>query len=118
DWHVSGLRATGSKSVEAHDVFVPEHRALFLKSVQDGTAPGLSLHPQPLYRLPWEAVFRSAFPSAALGTAIAMLEGFREYTASRVDRFSGRGFRMNAGSAMRMAHAAAQIDSARLIFER
>jgi 3-hydroxy-9,10-secoandrosta-1,3,5(10)-triene-9,17-dione monooxygenase len=117
DWHVSGLRATGSSSVELTDVFVPEHRALLLRSVREGTAPGLPLR-SGFYRLPWEALFNSAFPPAALGTAIAMLEGFREYTASRVNVFSGGGFRSNAGSAMRMAEAAARIDAARLIYRR
>ncbi|HWN38139.1 MAG TPA: acyl-CoA dehydrogenase family protein, partial [Gammaproteobacteria bacterium] len=53
DWHVSGLRATGSKSIELKDVFVPRHRVVLLKTVQDGTAPGLALHKQPFYRLPW-----------------------------------------------------------------
>jgi 3-hydroxy-9,10-secoandrosta-1,3,5(10)-triene-9,17-dione monooxygenase len=118
DWHVAGLRATGSKSLELHDVFVPEHRALLLRAVAEGTAPGLALHAEKLYRLPWRLVFNSAFPPAALGTAIAMLEGFREYTASRVNRFSGRGFRTHAGSAMHMAQAAAQVDAARLMFAR
>lgn len=118
DWRVAGLRATGSKSVELRDVFVPAHRALMLRTVEEGTAPGLALHAQPFYRLPWRAVFNSAFPPAALGTAIAMLEAFREYTASRVNRFSAEGFRRNGRSAVRMAEAAAQIDAARLIFER
>jgi alkylation response protein AidB-like acyl-CoA dehydrogenase len=118
DWRVAGLRGTGSKSVELRDVFVPAHRALMLRTVEEGTAPGLALHMQPFYRLPWRAVFNSAFPPAALGTAIAMLQAFREYTTSRVNRFSGEGFRKNGRSAVRMAEAAAQIDSARLIFER
>jgi alkylation response protein AidB-like acyl-CoA dehydrogenase len=118
DWHVSGLRATGSKSLELGNVFVPNHRALLLRSVREGTAAGLRLHASPFYRLPWDSLFISAFPPAALGTAVAMLEGFREYTATRISRFSGRGFRTNSGSAMRMAAAAAEIDAARLVFRR
>jgi 3-hydroxy-9,10-secoandrosta-1,3,5(10)-triene-9,17-dione monooxygenase len=118
DWHVSGLRATGSKSIELNDVFVPAHRVVLLKTVQDGTAPGLALHKQPFYRLPWYPVFICAFPAAGLGTAIAMLEGFRDYIRSRVDGFSGVAFQTTAGSAARMAEAAAEIDAARLMFRR
>jgi alkylation response protein AidB-like acyl-CoA dehydrogenase len=118
DWHVAGLRATGSKSLQLEDTFVPEHRSLLLRTVAEGTAPGLALHVNPLYHLPWRLVFHAAFPPAALGTAVGMLEGFREYTASRVNRFSGRGFRSNAASCMRMAEAAAQIDAARVLFLR
>ncbi|HEY3517814.1 MAG TPA: acyl-CoA dehydrogenase family protein [Gammaproteobacteria bacterium] len=118
DWHVSGLRATGSKSIELKDVFVPHHRVVLLKTVQDGTAPGLALHKQPFYRLPWYPVFICAFPAAGLGTAIAMLEGFRDYIRSRVDGFSGVAFQTTSGSAARMAEAAAEIDAARLVFRR
>jgi alkylation response protein AidB-like acyl-CoA dehydrogenase len=118
DWQVSGLRATGSKSLELKDVFVPNRRALLLRTVAEGTAAGLSLHEQPFYRLPWNPLFISAFPPAALGIALAMMDGFREYTASRVSSYSGRMFRTNAGSAMRMAEAAARIDAARLVFRR
>jgi len=118
DWHVAGLRATGSKSIELKDVFVPRHRVVLLKTLQDGTAPGLALHRQPFYRLPWYPVFICAFPAAGLGTALAMLDGFRDYIRSRVDGFSGIAFQTNPGSAARMAEAAAEIDAARLVFRR
>ena len=91
---------------------------VLLKTVQDGTAPGLALHKQPFYRLPWYPVFICAFPAAGLGTAIAMLEGFRDYIRSRVDGFSGVAFQTTSGSAARMAEAAAEIDAARLVFRR
>ena len=118
DWHVAGLRATGSKSLELRSVFVPQHRVVRVRSVHEGTAPGLAIHKQPFYRLPWYPVFICAFPAVGLGTALAMLEGFREHTKSRVDNFSGLAFQTNAGSAARMAEAAAKIDAARLVFRR
>ena len=118
DWHVAGLRATGSKSLALTDVLVPSHRVVLLKTVQDGSAPGLAIHTQPFYRLPWYPVFICAFPAVGLGTAIAMLEGFREYLRSRVDSFSGAAFQTMAGPATRIAQAAAEIDAARLVFRR
>ena len=118
DWHVAGLRGTGSKSVELEEVFVPRHRVVLLKTVQDGTAPGLAIHRQPFYRLPWYPVFICAFPAVGLGTALAMIEGFRDHIRARVDGFSGIAFQTTAGSAVRMAEAAAAIDAARLVFRR
>jgi alkylation response protein AidB-like acyl-CoA dehydrogenase len=109
DWHVSGLRATGSKSIALEDVFVPRHRVVLLRTVQDGTAPGLALHAQPFYRLPWYPVFICAFPAVGLGTATAMLEGFREHIRSRIDGFSGVAFQTTSGSAVRMAAAAGLV---------
>jgi len=118
DWHVSGLRATGSKSLELKGISVPRHRVVILRTVQEGTAPCLTVHRQPFYRLPWYPVFICAFPAVGLGTAMAMLEGFRSYLRSRVDGFSGLAFQTNTGSAVRLAEAAAQIDAARLVFRR
>jgi 3-hydroxy-9,10-secoandrosta-1,3,5(10)-triene-9,17-dione monooxygenase len=118
DWQVAGLRATGSKSLQLNNVFVPARRAIVLKTASEAQAAAQNLHGSPFYRLPWNPLFVSAFPPAALGTAIAMLECFRAYTAARVNRFSGRSFRLNAGAAMRVAEAAAQIDAARLLFRR
>jgi 3-hydroxy-9,10-secoandrosta-1,3,5(10)-triene-9,17-dione monooxygenase len=118
DWHVAGLRGTGSQSLELADVFVPRHRVVQLKRVHDGTAPGFTVHAQPFYRLPWYPVFICAFPAAALGTALAMLDAFRRHIVARVDGFSGLAFKTTAGSAVRIAEAAATIDAARLMFRR
>jgi 3-hydroxy-9,10-secoandrosta-1,3,5(10)-triene-9,17-dione monooxygenase len=118
DWHVSGLRATGSKSIAIDGIVVPSYRVVAVRTAHEGTAPGLAIHKQPFYRLPWYPVFICAFPAVGLGTAIAMLEGFRGYIKSRVDSFSGQPFDGNAGSAVRMAAAAAEIDAARLMFRR
>lgn len=118
DWHVAGLRGTGSRSFELEDVFVPRHRAVFVRTAHEGTAPGLAVHPQPFYRLPWYPLFISAFPAIGLGAALAMLEGFRSHIGARVDGFSGAPFSAQAGAALRMADAAARIDAARLLFRR
>ena len=118
DWHVTGLRATGSKSLELKGVFVPHHRVVLVRTVHEGTAPGFAIHKQPFYKLPWYPVFICAFPAVGLGTALAMLEGFREHTKSRIDSFSGVAFQTTAGPAARMAEAAAKIDAARLVFRR
>ena len=40
DWHVLGLRGTGSKSLVLHDVFVPEHRTLMIIDFFAGTRAG------------------------------------------------------------------------------
>lgn len=118
DWYSAGLRATGSKSLELKDVFVPNCRALALNSLSQRLDQGVAPNAIPLYRLPWNPLLSSAFPPAALGTAIATLERFRECTATRISRFSGRTLRANVGVATRLAEAAAQIDAARLLFLR
>lgn len=44
DWYVSSLTGTGSNSVIAKDVFVPEHRFLSVPKMIEGEAPGISAH--------------------------------------------------------------------------
>lgn len=48
-WYMSGMSATGSNDVIAHDVFVPEHRTLDTATLFN-TAD--SIHDNPLYRMP------------------------------------------------------------------
>jgi 3-hydroxy-9,10-secoandrosta-1,3,5(10)-triene-9,17-dione monooxygenase len=115
DWDVAGLRGTGSKSVIVRGLGVPAHRVLALHA--PGLAPGQQLH-GPLYRLPWKAVFNSAFPPIAIGTALANLAAFRDYIAGRVNAFSGQAVRLHAGPAIRLAEAAAQVDGAAALLFR
>lgn len=49
-WHVVGLRGTGSNTVVVKDVFVPRHRFLSYKSMNDGTAGVMRPTPRPSTR--------------------------------------------------------------------
>jgi alkylation response protein AidB-like acyl-CoA dehydrogenase len=118
DWHVAGLRGTGSRSFQLQDVLLPRYRVVRVRAAHEGTAPGLAIHTQPFYRLPWYPVFICAFPAVGLGTAIAMLDGFRAHIGARVNGFSGVAANTTVGSAVRLAEAAARLDAARLIFRR
>jgi 3-hydroxy-9,10-secoandrosta-1,3,5(10)-triene-9,17-dione monooxygenase len=118
DWQSMGLRGTGSKSLQVGDVHVPECRSLRLRPDERASARTADDQDGSRQRVPWEAAFNSAFPSAALGASLAMLEAFRQHSLARVSKFSGRGFKTNSGAAMRMAGAAAQVDAARLMYVR
>jgi alkylation response protein AidB-like acyl-CoA dehydrogenase len=48
-WHMSGMSATGSNDVIAHELFVPEHRTLDAATLFNTSA---SIHDNPLYRIP------------------------------------------------------------------
>jgi 3-hydroxy-9,10-secoandrosta-1,3,5(10)-triene-9,17-dione monooxygenase len=69
DWHVLGLRATGSRTLSLHDVFVPTHRAVALRDLYDGTTPGARVHPDyDLLRAP--RGFLVAFSLTPVGFAL------------------------------------------------
>ncbi|MCW5774270.1 MAG: hypothetical protein KIT16_21690, partial [Rhodospirillaceae bacterium] len=50
DWNVTGLRGTGSCSLAAQDLFVPQHRCLSLRALIGGETPGARLHEGWLYK--------------------------------------------------------------------
>ncbi|EUA23634.1 flavin-dependent monooxygenase, oxygenase subunit [Mycobacterium xenopi 4042] len=52
-WHVVGLRGTGSNTLHVKNVFVPRHRFLSYKAMNDHTAPGLQTNTAPVYKMPW-----------------------------------------------------------------
>lgn len=116
DWDVAGLRATGSKSVTLRDVEVPAHRALPLVATEP--TAGQRANPQPLYQVPWQPIFNSAFPPVALGTALANLAAFRDHIGARVNAFTGRAARTAVGPSLRLAEATARIDAALAMFQR
>ena len=117
DWHVSGLRGTGSCSIVAKDVFVPKHRYLSLPTAIQGRSPGVeNPHDGWLYKSAAVPVLALAITPAALGAAQAALEGF-------VDRLPGREVAYTQHEVqidmpvthLQIADAATKIDVARLL---
>jgi alkylation response protein AidB-like acyl-CoA dehydrogenase len=117
DWHVLGLRGTGSRTLILRDVFVPAHRSVLLRDLLDGTPPGATVHPDyDVVRSPRGYLVVFSLPPVAfalgrraLATAAAALSG-------RVSR----GLSKLAESEivqLKLAEAAASIEAACLILE-
>lgn len=104
DWHVAGLRGTGSDSYSISDVFVPAAHC-FSRSVP---AP----HPGSLYRMPLIGVYPAAFAGVALGLARAMLDAFIEMARTKAPRGLPP-MRENAAIQSLLGHAATRLGSAR-----
>ncbi|MBI4608896.1 MAG: acyl-CoA dehydrogenase family protein [Candidatus Rokubacteria bacterium] len=116
DWHVLGMRSTGSKSVRAADLFVPEHRALCMYLARGGSQfPGASVNPNPLYRVPLSALGSHCLAAAGVGNAQAALELTVEAIMDRSTSYTAMRMRDFQPVQLRVARAGAQIDGARLI---
>jgi 3-hydroxy-9,10-secoandrosta-1,3,5(10)-triene-9,17-dione monooxygenase len=75
NWHVSGLRGTGSKDIVVDGAFVPEYRSQSHWDYALGhDLPGWELNPAPLYRIPFAIVFNYALAASVLGAARGFLE--------------------------------------------
>ncbi len=109
-WHVAGLRGTGSKDVEVSNIFVPAHRALAVKDMKGGIAPGGET--AALYRLPVFDLFPYVVAGAALGIAQGALESFTEDIRHRITAYSTTLLADYATTQSRLGHAAAAVAAA------
>jgi 3-hydroxy-9,10-secoandrosta-1,3,5(10)-triene-9,17-dione monooxygenase len=115
DWHVLGMRSTGSKSVRATDVFVPEHRALSMYLARGGaTFPGARVNPNPIYQVPLSALGSHCLAGAGVGNAQAALELTIEAIRERSTNYTAMRMRDFQAVQLRVAHAGAMVDLARL----
>ena len=88
-WHVSGLKATGSKDVVIDDVFVPEHRTHKLIDGFRCKNPGNAVNDAPLFRLPFGQVFVRSVSTTIIGIAQGMLDAYTDLMRGRVSRATG-----------------------------
>jgi len=115
-WHVMGLRATGSNDVEASDVFVPDARTLAVDATRGGaTHPGAEANPGAIFRIPIFATFPYMLTGIALGIAQGAYDDLLAATRDRVARYSGKSLADMAAIQIRIAEAAACIDTARMV---
>jgi 3-hydroxy-9,10-secoandrosta-1,3,5(10)-triene-9,17-dione monooxygenase len=83
DWNVTGLRGTGSCTILAKDVFVPEHRYVSLRGLIAGKTPGADLHEGWLYKSAGVPVLTLALAPCSLGIARAALDAFKQRLPGR-----------------------------------
>jgi 3-hydroxy-9,10-secoandrosta-1,3,5(10)-triene-9,17-dione monooxygenase len=115
DWQTLGMRSTGSKSVRATDVFVPEHRALCMYLARGGNEfPGARTNPNPLYRVPLSALGSHCLAAAGVGNAQAAVELTIAAVKERSTNYTGLRMRDFQAVQLKVARAGAQVDAARL----
>lgn len=118
DWNVQGLRGTGSCTVIAEEVFVPQHRYLSLPGVIAGRAPGAPSHETSLYRCAAVPVLSLAITPAALGAAEAAFAAFKTRLPGREVAYTDHEVQLEMPvTHSQAAQAATRIDTARLVLE-
>lgn len=85
-WDTMGLRGTGSKDVEAADVFVPDHRVINVKKLNAREYYRQNRPNSPLYEMPFDFIFPAVICAATIGIAEGVIRRFQEYSAGRVNR--------------------------------
>ena len=115
DWTTLGMRSTGSKSVRAKDVFVPEHRALSMYLARGGSQfPGARVNANSLYQVPLAALGSHCLAGAGVGNAQAALDLTIEAIRERSTNYTAMRMRDFQAVQLRVARAGTMVDLARL----
>ncbi|MEV7279938.1 3-hydroxy-9,10-secoandrosta-1,3,5(10)-triene-9,17-dione monooxygenase oxygenase subunit [Streptomyces sp. NPDC093111] len=117
-WDTVGLRGSGSNDLVVEDAFVPAHRTLGYGPVTALRCPGHEVHPDPLYRLPYAAVFTTAVSTAMVGIAEGAQEDQVAAARARLRAAPGGRVAEDPFAQVRLARAAGEIDAARLPLAR
>jgi len=103
-WDVVGLKGTGSKDIVVRDAFIPTYRAIDADAVMDGSATVDARRSEPLYRMPWGAIFPPAITAAVIGICEGGIAACTDYQRGR-PRVSGEALAA-IGEAASEVHAA------------
>ncbi|MFN5776838.1 MAG: acyl-CoA dehydrogenase family protein [Burkholderiaceae bacterium] len=116
DWQVMGMCGTGSKSVKAEKIFVPEYRALCMYTARgEATFPGAQVNPSPNYLPPLSAYGSHCIGGAIVGNAQAAVEMTIEAIKARSTNYTGMRMRDFQALQLRVSGAAARVEAARVL---
>ncbi len=110
NWHVAGLKGTGSKDIVVEDALVPEYRTQsHIDYAMNLPLPGQELNDGPLYRMPWSVVFNMALAASVVGSARGFIETWTELSRTRKLSVGGKAAD-DAMTQRRLAEATWAID--------
>ena len=118
NWHVSGLRGTGSKTIVMNDCFVPAHRVITWQTFADGDVTGDREVARAAYRLPGILLGGLFIAAAVLGMAQGAMDAFIARTQNRIAMtMGGQKYSELPSIQLRVAESSAEILCARLMME-
>jgi 3-hydroxy-9,10-secoandrosta-1,3,5(10)-triene-9,17-dione monooxygenase len=117
DWNVSGIRASGSKTIVIpQEVFVPEHRVVDLVEWSKfGRSPGSAVNKGHIYQLPIMATIGFFLCSAVLGAAKGAYDLWMEACRQKVTQYTRRNVTTFSHQQIRMAELEADLTCADLL---
>ena len=107
NWHVIGLRGTGSDSYALDDLFVPQKYTCSRDNEAERREPGL------LYRFTSGMIYAMGFSNVSLGIARGALEAFVELARDKIPRGARKTLRENNVIQSEVAKSEAKLRSAR-----
>lgn len=116
-WHAPGLKGTGSNTIVADNLFVPEHRAISFANLSMKNSIGQSLNPSWVYRLAMTSVVHYSVAGPVIGMARGGLEGFLDHVSGRNTLLERKKLAGLTNIQLRAAEASAEIFAAQAIYD-
>jgi alkylation response protein AidB-like acyl-CoA dehydrogenase len=117
-WYSAGLTASGSDNVVVRDVFVPEHRTLYMQPVIEGEAGGAAQFKSPMYHKPLMTYGGSAMVAPAIGIARGVVEAWQDHVRSKANSYTQEQVAGAIPMQLTLAESATKIDCADLLLRR
>ncbi|BAD55316.1 3-hydroxy-9,10-secoandrosta-1,3,5(10)-triene-9,17-dione monooxygenase oxygenase subunit [Nocardia farcinica] len=112
-WNVVGLRGTGSNTVVVEDVFVPRHRFLSFRAMNEMKSPGLERNTDPVYKMPWGTIHPTTISTPIVGMAYGAYAAHVEHQGKRIRAaYAGEKAKDDPFTKVRVAEASSDIDAA------
>lgn len=117
DWHTTGLRGTGSRSMKCKDLYIPEYRTIRSEACRGEPTRGSAVNPGALYRMPLFSLFGKGIVAPGIGIARGALDLVVEQVASRRNQ-GGMRLAEQQSVQIRAAEASAEIEAAWVLLQR
>lgn len=117
-WRVAGMAATGSNTISAEEVFVPEHRTLQAHLLKLAPSPGEALYPGSTVCYPLGPVLALVACTAAVGAAEGGLAAYTDRMKTKIQAYTGGAKAAEAPAThLRLGEALATVRAMRLVWE-
>jgi alkylation response protein AidB-like acyl-CoA dehydrogenase len=118
DWHVAGMRGTGTKTILVEDAFVPGHRIESHRTMASGGSRGPGADRRGIFSGPFVTYFALGFSPVSLGIAMRLAQVYKERTSGRLRAYTGAKVAGNAQALARLAESVHQIEAASAFLTR
>jgi 3-hydroxy-9,10-secoandrosta-1,3,5(10)-triene-9,17-dione monooxygenase len=118
-WDTVGLRGTGSNDIVVDGAFVPAHRSLSFRDINQCVCPGQERNTGPLYRIPNGSIYSYAITAPVIGMATGAYDAHVAYQRERVRAsYVGQKAAEDPFGQVRIAEAAGLLDASWAVLER
>jgi 3-hydroxy-9,10-secoandrosta-1,3,5(10)-triene-9,17-dione monooxygenase len=116
-WFASGLKGTGSKDIVIEEAWIPEHRVLPVRAIQEAEAPGRWIDPSVNYQIPAFLLTGYTLSASIIGMAGGAVQTFRQSMTDQTAPMRSGAMAQLAGVQMRLAEASLEVEAAQLLVQ-